>query len=140
VFGSEFHHFLARDPARETGRNQTEGSGPVRFLCRRSGAAIALFHPDSNSGRQETIACYSDQMSPKWISTASYAYDVAASESRGSSVTVSRVALGWILRVGVGVAFKPRFGPPSPIDGGHPWTSHAQSKPCHPLWYRLVSR
>jgi hypothetical protein len=76
---------------------------------------------------QTLIGSYSYQMSPKWISTASYAYDVAASESRGSSLTVSRVGLDWILHfgvgfdfskdnVGLGVSFEPRFGPPSPTN------------------------
>ena len=66
-------------------------------------------------------------MSPKWISTASYAYDVAQSELRGTSLTVSRVGLDWILHfglgydvskdnVGLGVSFEPRFGPPSPTN------------------------
>jgi hypothetical protein len=69
-------------------------------------------------------------MSPKWISTASYAYDVAAGESRGSSVTVSRVGLDWILHfglgldfskgnVGVGLSLEPRFGPPSATNLGY---------------------
>ncbi len=76
---------------------------------------------------QTLIGSYSYQMSPKWISTASYAYDVAASEARGSSLTVSRVGLDWILHfglgfdfsknnVGLGVSFEPRFGPPSPTN------------------------
>jgi len=76
---------------------------------------------------QTLIGSYSYQMSPKWISTASYAYDVAASEARGSSLTVSRVGLDWILHfglgfdysknnVGVGISFEPRFGPPSPTN------------------------
>ncbi|MEJ7596114.1 MAG: hypothetical protein WKF77_31780, partial [Planctomycetaceae bacterium] len=73
------------------------------------------------------IASYSYQMSPKWISTASYAYDVGESELRGTSLTVSRVGLDWILHfglgydvskdnVGLGVSFEPRFGPPSPTN------------------------
>jgi hypothetical protein len=76
---------------------------------------------------QMLIGSYSYQMSPKWISTASYAYDLAASESRGSSLTVSRVGLDWILHfglgfdfskdnVGIGVSLEPRFGPPSPTN------------------------
>jgi hypothetical protein len=71
------------------------------------------------------IGSYSYQMSPKWISTASpMRYDVAAGEARGTSVTISRVGLDWILHfgsgfdfsksnVGVGVSLEPRFGPPS---------------------------
>ena len=73
---------------------------------------------------QTLIGSYSYQMSPKWISTASYAYDVAASESRGSSLTVSRVSPDWVLHfglgfdfgkdnVGVGISLEPRFGPPT---------------------------
>jgi hypothetical protein len=76
---------------------------------------------------QTLIGSYSYQMSPKWISTAAFAYDVAASEARGSSLTVSRVGLDWILHfglgydfskdnVGLGVSFEPRFGPPSPTN------------------------
>lgn len=76
---------------------------------------------------QTLVASYSYQMSPKWISTGSIAYDVAAGESRGSSLTFSRVGLDWILHFGfgidtskdnVGVAFsiEPRFGPPSPTN------------------------
>ncbi|RLS30551.1 MAG: LPS-assembly protein LptD [Planctomycetota bacterium] len=79
---------------------------------------------------QTIIGSYSYQMSPKWISTASYAYDVAAGESRGSSVTVSRVGLDWILHfglgldfskgnVGVGLSLEPRFGPPSATNLGY---------------------
>jgi hypothetical protein len=66
-------------------------------------------------------------MSPKWISTASFAYDLAESEARGTSLTLSRVGLDWILHfgfgldvskdnVGVGVSLEPRFGPPSPTN------------------------
>ena len=73
---------------------------------------------------------YSYQMSPKWISTASFAYDVAAGESRGSSLTISRVGLDWILHtgvgfdfsknnVGIGISLEPRFGPPSPTNLGY---------------------
>ncbi|APZ93735.1 Organic solvent tolerance protein OstA [Fuerstiella marisgermanici] len=76
---------------------------------------------------QTLVASYSYQMSPKWISTASLSYDVAESESRGSSLTFSRVGLDWVLHMGfgvdiskdnVGVAFalEPRFGPPSPTN------------------------
>lgn len=76
---------------------------------------------------QTLVASYSYQMSPKWISTGSIAYDVAAGESRGSSLTFSRVGLDWVVHVGfgidtskdnVGVAFalEPRFGPPTPTN------------------------
>ncbi len=73
---------------------------------------------------QTLISSYSYQMSPRWISTASFAYDVAQREARGSSLTVSRVGLDWVLHfgfgldfskdnVGLGVSLEPRFGPPS---------------------------
>lgn len=76
---------------------------------------------------QTLLASYSYQMSPKWISTASYAYDIAAEEARGSSLTLSRVGLDWVLHfgfgydyskdnVGVAVSLEPRFGPPSPTN------------------------
>lgn len=76
---------------------------------------------------QTVVASYSYQMSPKWISTAAVAYDIQENQSRGSSVTFSRVGLDWVLHVGlgidtskdnVGVAFslEPRFGPPSPTN------------------------
>jgi len=78
---------------------------------------------------QMAIGSYSYQMSPKWISTASMAYDIAQSEARGSTLTFSRVGLDWILHfgfgldfskdnVGVGISLEPRFGPPSPIGMG----------------------
>ncbi len=76
---------------------------------------------------QTLVASYSYQMSPKWISTGSIAYDVAAGESRGSSLTFSRVGLDWVVHVGLGIdtskdnvgiafAVEPRFGPPSPTN------------------------
>ncbi|MEZ6127289.1 MAG: hypothetical protein R3C59_01240 [Planctomycetaceae bacterium] len=76
---------------------------------------------------QTLVASYSYQMSPKWISTASFAYDLKESQSRGSSVTFSRVGLDWILHfglgidtskdnVGVAVSLEPRFGPPTPTN------------------------
>lgn len=76
---------------------------------------------------QTLVASYSYQMSPKWISTGSFAYDVAADESRGSSLTFSRVGLDWIMHFGIGIdtskdnvgvafAIEPRFGPPSPTN------------------------
>lgn len=79
---------------------------------------------------QMVTGSYSYQMSPKWISTASYAYDIAAGESRGSSLTVSRVGLDFILHmglgfdfskgnVGIGMSLEPRFGPPSPTNLGY---------------------
>ena len=76
---------------------------------------------------QTLVASYSYQMSPKWISTGSFAYDLAESESRGSSLTFSRVGLDWIFHFGFGIdtskdnvglafALEPRFGPPSPTN------------------------
>ncbi len=76
---------------------------------------------------QTAIGSYSYQMSPKWISTASVAFDTAVGESRGSSLTVSRIGLDWILHfglgldfskdnVGFGISLEPRFGPPSPTN------------------------
>ena len=76
---------------------------------------------------QTMVASYSYQMSPKWISTGSVAYDVAAGESRGSSLTFSRVGLDWVVHLGFGIdtskdniglafAVEPRFGPPSPTN------------------------
>lgn len=73
---------------------------------------------------QTIVGSYSYQMSPKWISTAAAAYDVAAGELRGTSLTVSRVGLDWILHFGVardvsknnvgfGISLEPRFGAPS---------------------------
>ena len=72
-------------------------------------------------------ASYSYQISPKWISTAAVAYDVGQDESRGSSVTLSRVGLDFVFHMGfgidtskdnVGIAFslEPRLGPPSPTN------------------------
>jgi len=79
---------------------------------------------------QTIIGSYSYQMSPKWISTAAYAYDAAAGESRGTSLTISRVGLDWILNfgfgvdfsksnVGIGISLEPRFGPPSATNLGY---------------------
>ncbi|MFZ9089689.1 MAG: hypothetical protein ACO3FE_06315, partial [Planctomycetaceae bacterium] len=70
------------------------------------------------------VSSYTYRMSPKWISTASFAYDLAQDESRGTSLTISRVGLDWILHfgfgidfsrdnVGLGLSLEPRFGPPS---------------------------
>ena len=74
-------------------------------------------------------ASYSYRMSPKWISTAAFSYDVGQGESRGSSVTLSRVGLDWIIHMGFGidtskgnvgaaVSVEPRFGPPTPTNLG----------------------
>ncbi|GAB5445018.1 MAG: hypothetical protein Fues2KO_53670 [Fuerstiella sp.] len=76
---------------------------------------------------QTLVGSYSYRMSPKWISTGSVAYDLAEGNSRGSSLTFSRVGLDWIVHfgfgidtskdnVGIALAVEPRFGPPSPIN------------------------
>ena len=76
---------------------------------------------------QTLVASYSYRMSPKWISTGAISYDVAVGESRGSSLTFSRLGLDWIVHfgfgidtskdnVGVALAVEPRFGPPSPTN------------------------
>ncbi|HAD58563.1 MAG TPA: hypothetical protein DCG12_04925 [Planctomycetaceae bacterium] len=76
---------------------------------------------------QTLVASYSYRMSPKWISTGSVSYDVAVGESRGSSLTFSRLGLDWIVHLGFGIdtskdnvgvalAIEPRFGPPSPTN------------------------
>ncbi len=104
----------------------------VGVLTQRSlrGSLYAGFR-EVNAGQflksQMLVSSYSYQMSPKWISTASFAYDIAESEARGTSLTMSRVGLDWILHfgfgidvskdnVGVGVSLEPRFGPPSPTN------------------------
>jgi hypothetical protein len=104
----------------------------VGFLSQRSSrgslyAGLRQVKAKNYLDSQTVVASYSYQMSPKWISTASYAYDIAVSESRGSSITVSRVGLDWVLHMGlgidtskdnVGIAFslEPRFGPPTPTN------------------------
>ena len=76
---------------------------------------------------QTLVASYSYRMSPKWISTGAVSYDIAAGESRGSSLTFSRLGLDWIVHfgfgidtskdnVGIALAIEPRFGPPSPAN------------------------
>ena len=76
---------------------------------------------------QTLVASYSYHMSPKWISTGAFAYDIAEGVARGTSLTFSRVGLDFVVHVGfgidtskdnVGVAFavEPRFGPPSPTN------------------------
>jgi hypothetical protein len=75
-------------------------------------------------------ASYSYQLSPKWISTAAFSYDVGQDESRGSSVTLSRVGLDFVVHMGFGIdtskdnvgialSIEPRFGPPSPTNLGY---------------------
>ncbi len=70
---------------------------------------------------QIMTASYSYQMSPKWISTASTAYDFGEGQNRGQSLTVTRVG-EWLLlhvgfnfdasknNVGLSLAVEPRLG------------------------------
>ena len=81
--------------------------------------------------RSATVtASYSYQLSPKWISTAAFSYDVGQEESRGSSVTLSRVGLDFVVHMGFGIdtskdnvgialSVEPRFGPPTPTNLGY---------------------
>jgi len=70
---------------------------------------------------QILTASYSYQMSPKWISTASTAYDIGEGENRGQSLTVSQVGEWYVLHygfnydaskdnLGVSIAVEPRLG------------------------------
>ncbi len=110
---------------------QVSGFGAASVLelpvCVRATGTTHLLSDANFVNSQTLVASYSYQMSPKWISTGSIAYDVAAGESRGSSLTFSRIGLDWILHFGfgidtskdnVGVAFslEPRFGPPTPTN------------------------
>jgi hypothetical protein len=70
---------------------------------------------------QILTASYSYQMSPKWVSTASTAYDIGENENRGQSLTVTRIG-EWLLlhvgfnfdasknNVGLSIAVEPKFG------------------------------
>lgn len=70
---------------------------------------------------QIATASYSYVMSPKWISTATTAYDIGQSRSAGQGFTLTRVG-EWLLihiganidvsknNVGMGIAVEPRFG------------------------------
>lgn len=70
---------------------------------------------------QILTASYSYQMSPKWISTASTAYDVGEGQNRGQSLTVSQLGEWYVLHygfnydaskdnLGVSIAIEPRLG------------------------------
>ncbi|MBI1344667.1 LPS assembly protein LptD [bacterium] len=70
---------------------------------------------------QILTASYSYQMSPKWISTASTAYDVGEGQNRGQSLTVSQVGEWYVIHygfnydaskdnLGVSLAIEPRLG------------------------------
>jgi lipopolysaccharide export system protein LptA len=70
---------------------------------------------------QILTASYSYQMSPKWISTASTAYDIGERENRGQALTITRVG-EWLLvhvgfnfdasknNVGAAISVEPRLG------------------------------
>lgn len=75
----------------------------------------------STFNSQILTASYSYQMSPKWISTASTAFDVAEGENRGQALTVTRVGEWFLFHTGfnfdasknnVGAVFavEPRLG------------------------------
>jgi len=60
-------------------------------------------------------------LNPKWIVTASTAYDLAENQNRGQSVTLTRAGADWLFHIGgsfdsskdsygVAVSFEPRFG------------------------------
>jgi len=70
---------------------------------------------------QILTASYSYQMSPKWISTASTAFDIGEGENRGQSLTISRLGEWSIVHfgfnfdasknnVGLSIAIEPRLG------------------------------
>ncbi|HUQ68974.1 MAG TPA: hypothetical protein VM165_05600, partial [Planctomycetaceae bacterium] len=74
---------------------------------------------------QILTASYSYQMSPKWISTASTAFDIGEGENRGQALTITRVG-EWSLihlgfnfdasknNVGLQLAIEPRLGTKGP--------------------------
>lgn len=116
---------LLTDASWDLVRDNAQNIWSVGVLSQRSlrGSVYLGYREVSATNHFESktiIGSYSYQMSPKWISTAAYAYDVAANESRGSSVTISRVGLDWILHFGLGFDFsksnvgveslEPRFG------------------------------
>lgn len=64
-------------------------------------------------------------MSPKWVTTASTAFDIAEGENRGQSFTLTRIGADFLVHVGgsydrskdsvgVALAVEPRFGPRTP--------------------------
>jgi len=66
-------------------------------------------------------ASYSYRMSPKWVSTAGTAYDLAEGQDRGQSLTITRVGLDFLIHfganydrskdnAGIAIAIEPRFG------------------------------
>jgi hypothetical protein len=70
---------------------------------------------------QILTASYSYQMSPKWVSTASTAFDIGEGENRGQSVTVTRIGEWFLMHVGfnfdasknnlgLSIAVEPRLG------------------------------
>jgi hypothetical protein len=71
---------------------------------------------------QIVTASYSYLMSQKWISTLSTAWDIAEGESRGQSLTISRIGADFLVHLGlsidptkenygVGLSIEPRFAP-----------------------------
>jgi lipopolysaccharide export system protein LptA len=71
---------------------------------------------------QIVTASYSYLMSQKWISTLSAAWDIAEGESRGQSLTISRIGADFLVHLGlsidptkdnygVGLSIEPRFAP-----------------------------
>lgn len=71
---------------------------------------------------QIATASYSYVMSPKWISSVSAAYDIAENESRGQSLTLTRVGADFLVHLGlsldpmkenygIGLSIEPRFAP-----------------------------
>jgi len=64
-------------------------------------------------------------MSPKWVGTASTAFDIAEGQNRGQSFTLTRIGADFLVHVGasydrskdsvgVALALEPRFGPRTP--------------------------
>lgn len=70
---------------------------------------------------QILTASYSYQMSPKWVSTASTAYDIGEGQNRGQSLTITRIG-EWLLvhvgfnfdasknNVGLSISLEPKYG------------------------------
>ncbi|MCH2201732.1 MAG: hypothetical protein MK102_07165 [Fuerstiella sp.] len=109
-----------------TNRQNYWNVGVLNQRSTRGSVYLAYRHVEARNFLDSEIvtASYSYQISPKWISTAAVAYDVGQEESRGSSLTLSRVGLDFVFHMGfgidtnkdnVGIAFsmEPRLGPPS---------------------------
>jgi len=74
---------------------------------------------------QILTASLSYLMSPKWVSTASTAFDLAEGQNRGQSFTMTRIGADFLVHlgagydrskdsVGVALSLEPRFGPRTP--------------------------